>query len=81
MYKPNPSFLDYIPSRLKFVTAQVSVVNVNNPPDYAAFDSNIMNLPWLSTEEWRSNVQQMVDIKEPLQLIPTFNEFGEGHCG
>ena len=47
-------------------------------PGFWRADQNTPVLARLSTEEWRSNVMDMVNSKEPWQLIATFNGWGDG---
>ena len=47
-------------------------------PGFWKADENTPVLARLSTEEWRTNVMDMVSSNEPWQLITTFNEWGEG---
>lgn len=47
-------------------------------PGFYHATSSSPRLPRVPLNEWRSNVQDMVDSNEPWQLITTFNEWGEG---
>lgn len=47
-------------------------------PGFYHATADSARLPRVSMEDWRSNVQHMVDSNEPWQLITTFNEWGEG---